>query len=54
MFSELFAVIGRIMLALIFIVSGAMKLGDISGTGALWRAWACPPALPSLRHYLNL
>lgn len=34
MLSGLFAAIGRIMLALIFIVSGAMKLADIDGTGA--------------------
>lgn len=34
MLSGLFATIGRIMLALIFIVSGAMKLTDIDGTGA--------------------
>lgn len=34
MLSGLFAAIGRIMLALIFIVSGAMKLTDIDGTGA--------------------
>lgn len=34
MLSGLFAAIGRIMLALIFIVSGAMNLADIDGTGA--------------------
>lgn len=33
MFSGLFAVIGRIMLALIFIISGAMKLSAVSSTG---------------------
>jgi putative oxidoreductase len=33
-FSGLFAFIGRVMLALIFIISGAMKLSDIAGTGA--------------------
>lgn len=34
MFSGLFAFVGRVMLALIFIVAGAMKLTDISGTEA--------------------
>lgn len=34
MFSGLFAFVGRVMLALIFIISGAMKLTDISGTGS--------------------
>ncbi len=45
MFSGLFAVIGRIMLALIFIVSGAMKLGDISGTGAYMASAGLPSSL---------
>ena len=33
MFSGLFAFIGRIMLALIFIIGGVMKLADPAGTG---------------------
>jgi putative oxidoreductase len=49
MFSGLFAVIGRIMLALIFIVSGAMKLSDISGTGTYMASAGLPAnlALPA-------
>jgi putative oxidoreductase len=49
MFSGLFAVIGRIMLALIFIVSGAMKLTDISGTGQYMASAGLPAnlALPA-------
>ena len=49
MFSGLFAVIGRIMLALIFIVSGAMKLSDISGTGTYMASVGLPAnlALPA-------
>lgn len=49
MFSGLFAVIGRILLALIFILSGAMKLGDVSGTGAYMAANGLPAnlALPA-------
>lgn len=45
MFSGLFAVIGRIMLALIFIISGAMKLGDINGTGAYMASAGLPSSL---------
>lgn len=45
MFSGLFAVIGRILLALIFIISGAMKLGDVSGTGAYMASVGLPASL---------
>jgi putative oxidoreductase len=49
MFSGLFAFIGRAMLALIFILSGAMKLSDISGTGAYMASAGLPAnlALPA-------
>lgn len=49
MFSGLFAFVGRIMLAFMFIVSGAMKLGDISGTGQYMAAAGLPAnlALPA-------
>lgn len=49
MFSGLFALIGRIMLALLFIVSGAMKLTDISGTAAYMASVNLPTnlALPT-------
>ena len=40
--STLFAVIGRIFLAFIFIVSGAMKLMDVSGTNAQINAVGLP------------
>lgn len=33
MFSGLFAFLGRLMLALIFVLGGLMKLGDPAGTG---------------------
>jgi len=49
MFSGLIAFIGRVMLALIFIISGAMKLGDVSGTGQYMAANGLPAnlALPA-------
>ncbi|MFN3450816.1 MAG: DoxX family protein [Sphingorhabdus sp.] len=48
MLSGLFAVIGRIMLALIFIISGAMKLTDISSTSTYMASVGLPSemALP--------
>lgn len=50
MFSGLFAFVGRVMLALIFIVSGAMKLSDPSGTSAALADVGFPTslALPSI------
>ena len=45
MFSGLFAFVGRIMLALIFIISGAMKLTDISGTGSYMASIGLPSGL---------
>jgi putative oxidoreductase len=45
MLSGLFAFIGRVMLALIFIISGAMKLTDISGTGSYLASAGLPPGL---------
>lgn len=49
MISGLFAFLGRIMLALIFIMSGAMKLTDISGTGQYMASVGLPSnlALPA-------
>jgi putative oxidoreductase len=49
MFSGLFAFFGRVMLALIFIMSGAMKLRDISGTGEYMASVGLPAnlALPA-------
>ena len=45
MLSAPFAFIGRVMLALIFIISGAMKLGDISATETYMASVGLPPAL---------
>lgn len=45
MFAGLFAFVGRLMLALIFIVAGAMKLGDLAGTGAQMAAVGFPASL---------
>jgi putative oxidoreductase len=45
MVSGLFAFIGRIMLALIFIISGAVKLADIPGTGSYMAGVGLPPGL---------
>lgn len=45
MFSGLFAVIGRIMLALIFILSGAMKLTDVGGTAQYMATAGLPASL---------
>jgi putative oxidoreductase len=45
MFSGLFAVIGRILLALIFIISGAMKLTDVSGTASYMATAGLPTNL---------
>lgn len=45
MLSGLFALIGRIMLALIFIISGAMKLNDLPGTGAYMAGVGLPAEL---------
>ena len=49
MFSGLFAFVGRIMLALIFIISGAFKLGDVGGTGQYMASVGLPAnlALPA-------
>ena len=50
MFSGLFAFVGRIMLSLIFIVSGALKLGDPSATSSALASVGFPTslALPSI------
>ncbi len=45
MVSGLFAFIGRVMLALIFIISGAMKLTDLSGTGSYMTSAGLPSSL---------
>lgn len=45
MLSGLFAFIGRVMLALVFIISGAMKLTDISGTGTYMASVGLPSGL---------
>jgi putative oxidoreductase len=45
MLSGLFAFIGRVMLALIFIISGAMKLTDLSGTGSYMTSAGLPSGL---------
>ena len=45
MLSGIFAFIGRVMLAAIFIISGAMKLGDIDGTGAYMASVGLPATL---------
>ena len=45
MVSGLFAFIGRVLLALIFIISGAMKLTDISGTGTYMASVGLPSGL---------
>jgi putative oxidoreductase len=45
MLSGLFAFVGRVMLALIFVISGAMKLTDIPGTGAYMASVGLPPSL---------
>jgi putative oxidoreductase len=45
MLSGLFALIGRVMLALIFIISGAMKLTDISGTGTYMASVGLPSSM---------
>jgi putative oxidoreductase len=45
MLSGLFALIGRIMLALIFIISGAMKLTDLPGTGTYMAGVGLPAEL---------
>ena len=50
MFSGLFAFVGRIMLSLIFIISGALKLGDPSTTSGALASVGFPTslALPSI------
>jgi putative oxidoreductase len=45
MLSGLFAFIGRVMLALIFIISGAMKLTDLSGTENYMASAGLPSSL---------
>jgi putative oxidoreductase len=45
MLSGLFAFIGRVMLALIFIISGAMKLTDLPGTGNYMTSAGLPASL---------
>jgi putative oxidoreductase len=45
MFSKLFAFIGRIMLALIFIISGAVKLADPAATGTALTSVGFPTSL---------
>lgn len=45
MLSGLFAFVGRLMLALIFIVAGAQKLSNISGTGEYMASVGMPSSL---------
>lgn len=45
MISGLLAFIGRVMLAVIFIISGAMKLTDISGTGTYMASVGLPSSM---------
>ncbi len=45
MLSGLFAFLGRLMLALIFIVAGAQKLSDLAGTGADMASVGMPSSL---------
>ena len=45
MLSGIFAVIGRVMLALIFILGGAEKLADPAGVGAYMASAGLPPSL---------
>ncbi len=45
MFSGLFAFLGRLMLALIFVLGGLMKLGDPAGTGQYMATVGLSPAL---------
>jgi len=45
MFSGLFAFVGRVMLALVFIISGAVKLADIAGTGTYMESVGLPSSL---------
>ncbi len=45
MISGLLAFIGRVMLAVIFIISGAMKLTDISGTGTYMASVGLPSGM---------
>lgn len=45
MISGLFAFIGRVLLALVFVISGAMKLTDIPGTGAYMASVGMPSSL---------
>jgi putative oxidoreductase len=45
MLSGLFAFIGRVMLALIFIISGAMKLTDLPGTANYMMSAGLPSSL---------
>lgn len=45
MLSGLFAVVGRLMLALIFILAGAQKLGNVAGTAAYMESAGLPGSL---------
>lgn len=45
MISGLFAFIGRVLLAFVFVISGAMKLTDIPGTGAYMASVGMPSSL---------
>ena len=45
MISGLFAFIGRVLLALVFVISGAMKLTDIPGTGSYMASVNLPSSL---------
>lgn len=45
MFSGLFAFLGRLMFALIFILGGLMKLGDPAGTGQYMATVGLSPLL---------
>ncbi|MBT0667996.1 DoxX family protein [Novosphingobium profundi] len=40
--SKIAAIIGRFLLALVFIVSGGMKFADVAGTGAIMQAAGMP------------
>ena len=45
MISGLFAFIGRVLLALVFVISGGMKLTDIPGTGSYMASVNLPSSL---------
>ncbi len=39
---DLALLVGRVLLALMFVIAGWGKIGGYAGTQGIWKPWACP------------